>query len=83
MKSLREINIRHKPSFAGTTHRSFPTDDCDFCVGNNLCVVPMIDLTKNKTASPQLLHKIIMYFELIQSGKKKHNVLYAHVRFRY
>ena len=38
---------------------------------------------ENKAASPQPLHKIIMYFELIQSGKKKHNVLYAHVRFRY
>jgi len=27
----------------------------------------------NKAASPQPLHKNIVYFELIQSGKKKHN----------
>ena len=30
-------------------------------------------LYKNKAASPQPLHKIIVYFELMQSGKKKHN----------
>jgi len=28
-------------------------------------------LYKNKAASPQPLHKIIVYFELMQSGKKK------------
>jgi len=29
----------------------------------------------NKAASPQPLHKIIVYFELMQSGKKKHSAL--------
>ena len=28
---------------------------------------------QNKAASPQPLHKIIVYFELLQSGKKKQN----------